>query len=293
MSSSQARPAVLEPRQIGGREVHPIGIGTWGMGGDRFADDTIYADYRYDEREIEAIRYSIGMGQNHIDTAAIYGAGHTEEIVGRALRGMDRERLFIATKVWRSHSLRNAVPHSAEDSLRRLGISQLDLLYIHAPWDAVPSDEYIGGLCDAQAAGLTRAIGVSNFSLEQLEEAIRLSTYPIVANQVHYNLLNHGPVTEDMREFCRKHGITIVAYRPIERRALADRTKSPVVLDIAAEVGCTPAQLSIAWLLAQQGVVTIPKAGQSEHIDENLSALHVRLSEPILRRLDRVARAEE
>ena len=288
MSLSEARPPAPEPKQIGGREVHPIGIGTWGMGGARLADDNIFADYRYDDREIEAIRYSIGMGQNHIDTAAMYGAGHTEEIVGKALRGMDRERLFVATKVWRSHSLRNAVPHSAEDSLRRLGISQLDLLYVHVPWDAIPAAEYIGGLCDAQAAGLTRAIGVSNFSREQLEEAMALSTYPIVANQVHYNLLNHGLVTEEMREFCRQHGITIVAYRPVERRLLADQTESSTILDAAAEVGCTPAQLSIAWLLAQRGVVTIPKAGHPEHVDENLGALHVRLSESIVRRLNRV-----
>ncbi len=288
MNLSEARPPAPEPKQIGGREIHPIGIGTWGMGGDRLADDNIYADYRYDDREIEAIRYSIGMGQNHIDTAAMYGAGHTEEIVGKALRGMDRERLFVATKVWRSHSLRNAVPHSAEDSLRRLGISQLDLLYVHVPWDAIPAAEYIGGLCDAQAAGLTRSIGVSNFAREQLEDAMALSTYPIVANQVHYNLLNHGLVTEEMREFCRQHGITIVAYRPVERRLLADQTESSVILDAAAEVGCTPAQLSIAWLLAQRGVVTIPKAGHPEHVDENLGALHVRLSESILRRLNRV-----
>lgn len=288
MSLSADRPTPLESKRIGGREVHPIGIGTWGMGGDRLSDDNIYADYRYDEREIEAIRYSIGMGQNHIDTAAVYGAGHTEEIVGQAVRGMDRERLFIATKVWRSHSLRNAVPHSAEGSLKRLGLSQLDLLYVHAPWEAIPMPEYIGGLCDAQAAGLTRAIGVSNFTTEQLEQAMSLSTYPIVANQVHYSILNHGPVTDRMCEFCRKHGITIVAYRPVERRLLADRAESSVVLDAAAEVGCTPAQLSIAWLLAGRGVIAIPKATSSEHIDENLGALLVRLSPPLLRRLDRV-----
>jgi diketogulonate reductase-like aldo/keto reductase len=293
MSSSADRPTPLESKRIGTREVHPIGIGTWGMGGDRLDDGNIFADYRYDEREVEAIRYSIAMGQNHIDTAAVYGAGHTEEIVGQALRGSERERLFVATKVWRSHSLRNAVPHSAEESLKRLGISYLDLLYVHAPWDAIPMNEYIGGLCDAQSAGLTRAIGVSNFTTEQLEEAMALSTYPIVANQVHYSILNHGPVTDRMCEFCRNHGIAIVAYRPVEQRLLADRTEVPVVLDAAAEVGCTPAQLALAWLLAQRGVVAIPKATSPEHIDENLGALLVRLSPPMLRRLDQVSGEKE
>jgi diketogulonate reductase-like aldo/keto reductase len=289
MNSSAERPTPLEPKKIGTREVHPLGIGTWGMGGHRLSDGNIYADYRYDEREIEAIRYSIGMGQNHIDTAALYGAGHTEEIVGLAVQGAERQHLFVATKVWRSHSLRNAVPHSAEESLKRLGMSYLDLLYVHAPWDAIPMQEYIGGLCDAQSAGLTRAIGVSNFTTQQLEEAMALSTYPIVANQVHYNILNHGPVTDRMCEFCRKHGIAIVAYRPVEQRLLADRAESPVVLDAAAEVGCTPAQLSLAWLLAQHGVVAIPNATSPEHIDENLGALLVRLPPPMLRRLDQVS----
>ena len=292
MSLTANQPAPPEPKMIGTREVHPIGIGTWGMGGDRLSDDNIYADYRYDDREIEAIRYSLAMGQNHIDTATLYGDGHAEEIVGRAIQGSDRDRLYVATKVWRSHSLRNAVPHSAENSLRRLGISYLDLLYVHAPWDAIPMAEYIAGLCDAQAAGLTRAIGVSNFTTEQLEEAMALSTYPIVANQVEYNILKRGAVTDRMVEFCRKHSITIVAYRPVVRGTLADSAESAIVLDAAAEVGCTPAQLALAWLLSQSGVVAIPKATSSEHIDENLGALLVRLPQPIVRRLDRVARGE-
>lgn len=259
------------------------------MGGERLSDGNIFADYRNDDREVEAIRYSLGLGQNHIDTAAVYGAGHTEEIVGRAIAGEDRDRLFVATKVWRSHSLRHAVPYGAEESLRRLGLTHLDLLYVHALWDAIPLEESVAGLCDAQAAGLTRAIGVSNYSLKELERAMEVSTYPIVANQVHYNLLNHGPVDDSMREYCDRHGITIVAYRPVERRLLADRTNSAEVLDIAAEAGCTPAQLAIAWLIFQRGVVTVPKSGNPSHIDENISALQVRLTDSQLRRLDQLA----
>ncbi len=256
------------------------------MGGDRLEDGNPYADYRYDDREIEAIRYSIGLGQNHVDTAALYGAGHTEEVVGEAISGLDREQLFVATKVWRSHSLRHAVPHSAEESLRKLKLDVLDLLYVHAPWDAIPMGEYIDGLNDALEAGLTKAIAVSNFSSAQLSEAISLSRHPIVANQVHYNVLNRGLVDEAMRGMAAQHGITIVAYRPVERRLLADRASAPAILDAAAQIGCTPAQLAIAWLIDQPNVVTIPKASSPGHVDENLAAMNVRIPDEVRARLD-------
>ncbi|MFW5688842.1 MAG: aldo/keto reductase [Spirochaetota bacterium] len=274
--------------KIAGRSVHPIGIGTWGMGGDRLEDGNIFADYRADAREVEAIRYSVGMGQNHIDTAQLYGAGHTEEIVGAAIADLDRDSLFVATKVWRSHSLRNAVPKAAEESLRKLGLDALDLLYVHAPWDAIPMEEYINGLNDALDAGLTRAIAVSNFTTAQLREAISLSRHPISANQVHYNILERSSVDDEMRALCAQHGITIVAYRPVERRLLADETSSSVVLDAAAEIGCTPAQLAIAWLIGQPHVVTIPKASSPAHVDENLGAMQVTIPPEIRARLDAI-----
>jgi diketogulonate reductase-like aldo/keto reductase len=256
------------------------------MGGDRLEDGNIFADYRNDRREIDAIRYGLAQGQSHIDTAQLYGAGHTEEIVGEAISGFDRERLFVASKVWRSHSLRHAVPKAAEDSLRKLRLSELDLLYVHAPWDAIPMAEYIGGLNDAVDAGLTRSIGVSNFTTEQLSQAIALSKHPVAAIQLHYNLLERRNVDEGMRGLCAQHGITIVAYRPVERRQLADMASAPLILDAAAEVGCTPAQLAIAWLIGQPNVVTIPKASSSEHIDENLAAMHVMIPDRIRERLE-------
>ncbi len=262
------------------------------MGGDRLPDGEIFADYRDDDREIEAIRAAVELGQNHIDTAQLYGAGHTEEIVGEAISGLDREELFIATKVWRSHSLRHAVPHAAEESLRKLRIDVLDLLYVHAPWDSIPMDEYIAGLDDAVDAGLTRAIAVSNFSADQLLTAVRLSRHPIVANQVRYNLLHHGQVDSHMRDICAEHGVTIVAYRPVERRLLADQATSPAVLDIAAEVGCTPAQLAIAWVINQPGVVTIPKASSREHLEENLAATRVQIPGGAQARLDSLGRRD-
>ncbi len=282
----------METKKIAGRAIHPIGIGTWSMGGDRLSDGNPYADYRDDDACVEAIRYSIESGQNHIDTAQLYGAGHTEEIVGEALRGVGgagseyRDRFFVATKVWRSHSLRNAVPKAAEDSLRKMGIDEIDLLYVHAPWDAIEMREYIDGLNDAADAGLTKAIAVSNFSLDQLKAAVELSRRPIAANQVLYNVLDRGPVNAAFLDYCRGHDIAVVAYRPVERRLLADKLESDTVRRIADTHGRPPSQIAIRWLIQQAGVVTIPKAVSREHIDENLGALKFVLTDEEMAALD-------
>ena len=261
-----------------GHPLNPIGVGTWGMGGDRFEDGSLYADYRHDDREIAAIGYSISKGQNHVDTAQLYGSGHTEEIVGNAIKGVERESIYIATKVWRSHSLRHAVPKMAEESIEKLGSVYIDLLYVHAPWDSIEMSEYIGGLNDVVDSGLALTIGVSNFTTSQLEAACRMSKHPIVANQIHYSLLERKSIADGMLEFCRREGITVVAYRPVERKLLADQTKSEELRSLSQRLGHTPAQVAIAWLLCQEGVITIPKASDHDHIDENLGALDVSLS---------------
>jgi diketogulonate reductase-like aldo/keto reductase len=275
-------------KQIGDAEVHPIGIGTWGMGGARWADGAAYADYDNDQREIEAIRYALSRGQNHIDTAQFYGATHTEELVGEAIKGFDRTGLFIASKVWKSHAKRSATPRAVEGMLGRLGIGKLDLLYVHAPWEGVPMETYILGLNDALTAGLTGRIGVSNFTLEQLRQAIRISPNPIVADQVHYNLIERSVATEQLLRFCREEGIAVVAYRPLERRLLADRLREPLLAELAGKYGKTPAQIALAWLIMQEAVLPIPKASQRGHIDENLGSLQVAIQPEDLVRLDRL-----
>lgn len=263
--------------KINGKKIHPIGIGTWAIGGSRFEDGSAFADYDHDDQYIDAIRYSISRGQNHIDTAQIYGVGHTEEIVGRAIRGLKRENLVIASKVNKSHALRSAVPKAAEGMLSRLGIDRLDLLYVHGPWNVLPMKEYIAGVNDALEAGLTDAIGVSNFNAEQLKEALSLTRNPLVANQVHYNLLDRGHVTQDLIDLCLKENILIVAYRPLERKLLADQCANTSILRLADKYKRPVSQIAINWLLAQKNVVVIPKAAMRDHIDENLASLEFTL----------------
>jgi diketogulonate reductase-like aldo/keto reductase len=273
-----------------GDDLNPIGIGTWGMGGDRFEGGDVFADYRYDRREVDAIRYSISKGQNHIDTAQLYGAGHTEEIVGEAIKDIDREALYIATKVWRTHSLRNAIPHMAEESLRKLGTDYIDLLYVHAPWDSIEMSEYISGLNDTIDAGLVREIGVSNFTREQLEKACGMSKHPIAANQVLYNLIERRSIGDGLLEFCIREGIVVVAYRPVERRLLADKTDIVMLKKLSARLGVTVAQLAIAWLVGQENVITIPKSSEKTHIDENLEAMKIPISQTDRELLDSISR---
>jgi len=266
--------------RIGKAKVHPIGIGTWAMGGSRMSDGTIFADYECDQEEAEAIRYAVSLGQNHIDTAQLYGAGHTEEIVGEALRGLNRDELYVATKVWKSHAgSRLAVCRAVEESLRKMGINHVDLIYTHAPYDGIQMETTISGLNDAVEAGLAKDIGVSNYGIEQLQEAVKLSSRPIVANQLLYNILDRGLVTPRMVDFCREQGITIVAYRPVERKLLADKADNPKVKGIASSYKRPVAQIAINWLIGQPGVVTIPKAVARAHILENLGAMEFSLSE--------------
>ena len=280
----------MESRKtVGGVPVHPVGIGTWDMGGGRHTDGTVFADYRYDDREVAAIRHSLAKGQNHIDTAQLYGAGHTEEIVGQAIKDVPRDTIYLASKIWSSHLLRGAVVRQVEDMLKRLGTDYLDLLYVHAPWDIVPMEEYVGGMNDALDKGLVRALGVSNFNLDQLKKAIAISSSPIVANQLLYNIVDRGMVTHKHMRFAEENDVAIVAYRPVERKMLADNTENESVLKIAAKYDRPVSQIAINWLIGQTPVVTIPKASVPSHIDENLGALDFELSPADRATLDEVA----
>lgn len=266
-------------KAIGNFPIHPIGIGTYLMGGGVYPETKqSFADYSTDKNEIEAIRYSIRKGQNHIDGAQFYGAGHTDELIGEAIKGFQREKLFIASKIWKSHALRNAVVPATKDILKRMQVKYLDLLYIHAPFTEVSMYEYIMGLNDALDTGLVKNIGVSNFDLDQLKQAMEISKHPIVANQIRYNVLYKTKAVRELLNFCNVNDILIVAYRPIERRLLADNTVNDVVLQVARKYSKTPAQIALNWLITQKNIVSIPKASRVEHIDENLKATDFELA---------------
>jgi 2,5-diketo-D-gluconate reductase B len=270
-----------------GKSLHPIGIGTWLIGGSfDFDPNDKYKGAKpklgNEAQEIEAIQYSLSKGQNNIDCAELYGGFYTDEVVGRALAGAKREDLYIADKLWKTSVGTGLARGSVVEMLRKLGTDYLDLLYIHAPWEDAPWPEAIPQIDELIDEGVVRGFGVSNFTVENMQEAMKLSKHPIVANQMNYNVLHKEEVDDSFREFCKANDIQIVAYQPVKRKAvLADET----IQRTARHHNATPAQVALAWLLAK-GTLPIPKATQRAHIDENLQAADLQLTHEDIEQLD-------
>ena len=232
-----------------------LGLGTWNLRGEECA---------------RAVASALQLGYRHIDTAAMYG---NEREVGQGLRssGAQRDDVFITTKVWSSDIGAGDLQRSAEASLARLQIPIVDLLLIHWPNPSIPLHESIAALCDAKRRGLTRHVGVSNFSGDLLRQAMAFSSEPIIANQCECHPRNNQA---SLIEECRKHGVAFVSYRPIGKGALAN---DPLLRRIGAARGKTGAQVALRWHI-QRGLVAIPKAAQRRHLEENLAIFDFELS---------------
>ncbi len=270
-----------------GTPLFPIGIGTWNIGGTFTADPSAKykgAEPNYDneEVEIEAIRYSISKGQNHIDCAELYGAFHTDEVVGKAIAGLKREDLYIADKLWKTSVGTGLVRATVEQMLKKLGTDYLDMLYIHAPWEDVNWQEAIPQIDELIDEGIVRDFGVSNFTVANMEQTRKIAKHPIVANQMNYNVLYKNEVNEEFQNYCRENNIQIIAYQPVKRQEVLD---NKVIQDIAKAHNVTAAQVALAWLLAQSAL-PIPKAINKSHIDENIKAVDVQLTEQELNLLN-------
>lgn len=249
-----------------------IGIGTWAMGGE------LEPNFDNDENNIQAIKSAIELGMTHIDTAEIYGGGHSEELVGEAIKGFDRSSLFITTKVAKKNCAYEDVLKAMDESLKRLGTNYVNLYLIHAPNDDVPIAETMRTLDYLVEHGKTKLIGVSNFSVEQMKEAQKYSKNKIAANQIEYNLAvrnneRYTPNSEsEIIPYCQANDIMIIAYRPLDRRGLL-LSENQLLKELAEKYQKTPAQIAINWLISKESVVTIPKSSSTEHMKENLGAL--------------------
>lgn len=261
-----------------GKVVFPVGIGTWGIGGtwDAERDD--------DDAGVAAIRYSVSTGQNHIDTAQAYGAGHTDEVVGKAISTLTREDLFVADKLWETNVAKGTVEPAVQAMLSKLDTDYLDMLYIHKAWDDKPWREAIPQIDELIDKGLVRHFAVSNFALPQLKEAAKLSKHPVAANQIHYSVLHKQELTDEMKRFCEDNGVRIVAYRPLER---GDVFKNRSVQSVAKAHGVSCAEVAIAWLLAQ-GALVVTKSVTEESISQNVAATHLQLTPAELKQLESI-----
>jgi len=272
-----------------GKQLNPIGIGTWNISSVYEANPSekykgTRAVYGNEETEIEALRYSLAKGQNHIDCAELYGAFYTDEVVGRAIARFPREDLFIADKLWKTSVGKGQVRPIVERMLKKLGTDYIDLLYIHAPWEGVAWQEAIPQIDELVDEGIVRYFGVSNFTVENMEETQKIAKHQIVANQMNFNVLYKDEVNQTFLEFCTQHDIQVVAYQPIKRREVLE---NKTVQEIAAAHNATPAQVALAWLV-QVGSLPIPKATNKNHIDENLKAVDVRLTNDEMEKLQLV-----
>lgn len=254
-----------------GTRLPVFGIGTWRMG----------ESARQRRHELEAVRCALDLGYPLIDTAEMYGEGVAEEIVGKALAGR-RRRPFLVSKVYPHNATRGGTVAACERSLKRMGIERIDLYLLH--WrGGVRLAETFEAFLRLREAGKIGDFGVSNFDLGDMEEAARLDKGLTASNQVLYCLSRRGPEF-DLLPWMRQRSMPLMAYSPLDQGRLLGKS---ALKKLAAEVGCTPAQLALAWLLAQPGVVTIPKSSTRERVKENLGALEVTLSRDILAELDR------
>ena len=227
-----------------------------------------------------SVETALEMGYRHIDTAQIYG---NEESVGAGLAAadVDREEIFLATKVWIDDLDHEGVIETTDESLDRLGVDSVDLMYVHWPSRTYDAEETLAAFNELHADGKIDRIGVSNFEPDQLREAIELSDAPIVDNQVECHPLLQQ---DELREVAAEEGVELVAYSPLARGDVFD---VPELQEIADDHDASPAQVSLAWL-RQQGVTAIPKATSEAHIRDNWQSLSLRLSDAEIDRIESI-----
>ncbi len=254
-----------------GKIVPILGQGTWKMGESSAKRSA----------EIAALRLGLDLGMTLIDTAEMYGQGGSEQIVGEAI-GKRRDEVFLVSKVYPQNADRKGVAAACERSLRRLKMDYLDLYLLH--WrGSVPLSETLEGFQALKETGKIRDYGVSNFDRDDMEEAADLpGGKGIATNQVLYNLMRRG-IEWDLLPWCVERSIPIIAYSPIDQGRLPGKLEP-----LAMHRGVSPAQIALAWLLRQEGLIVIPKATNLTHVRENRAALDLTLTVDELAEIDRL-----
>jgi 2,5-diketo-D-gluconate reductase B len=249
-----------------GARIPLLGLGTWDLRGRTCA---------------RVVEQALRLGYRHLDTAGIYD---NEREVGEGLRasGVKRDEVFVTTKVWPSHFAPRELERAAKDSLVRLRLPEVDLLLLHWPNPHIPLSETLGALCKLKRDGLARHIGISNFTVAMIEEAVGLSSEPLVCNQFEVHpFLDQAKVVEA----CRTHGLAVVAYSPIARGQAA---RDPLLTEIGKAHGKTAVQVCLRWLV-QQGIVVIPRTAKVERLTTNAAIFDFTLTDEEMARIRALA----
>ena len=259
-------------RTAGDANIPVLGLGTWQSTGQDCVD---------------VVSKALQMGYEHIDTAQAYD---NEKEVGEGIKqsGVARDKFFLTTKIF-PDDLKfqpEKLKAAAQRSLENLGTDYVDLLLLHWPDDRVPLSETIPALCELQKQGLTKHIGVSNFNIEKIIEAKKYADVPIVVNQVEF----HPFIKQDtLQEFLNNHHILLEAYSPLARGDVFD---NDIMKEIAEKHGVNPAQISLAWILSDKDRVAIPKTANPDHLQGNLDAAKIELSDEEIEKINTLASSD-
>jgi diketogulonate reductase-like aldo/keto reductase len=250
-------PASIPHVESGDARIPALGLGTWQNTGPQCA---------------ETVQAALEMGYRHVDTAQVY---RNESAVGDGIAAadVDRDAIFLTTKVWRTNLRPDDVHRSVRNSLTALGVEAVDLLLVHWPHPLVPISETLGAMTELRSEGLVRHLGVSNFTRAQLAEARRVTEGPLITNQVLYHPYKDQSA---LLSFCTEHNIALTAYSPLARGAvLSDET----LTEIGRRHDKSAAQVALRWLIQKEQVVAIPKASSRPHLAANLDVFDFTLSD--------------
>ncbi len=263
---------------VHGVRLPKIGFGTWNIGGGSRADRS------KDARGLAALRSARELGYTHCDTAEMYAAGHTEDLLGRAIResGVRRESLFITSKVLPEHLRYADVLKACEASLRHLAMDFVDLYLIHWPSGSMKLADTFRALNKLVTDGKIRHLGVSNFDLKLLKVSQELSQTPLLTDQVPYSVTDRTYARNGVLSYCREHKILLTAYSPVDQGRFRP---SKELRAVAQAHTATPQQIALAWLCVQPHVITIPMSQDPEHQRQNLASADIVLTETELAQL--------
>jgi diketogulonate reductase-like aldo/keto reductase len=253
--------------EANGAKIPAIGLGTWELRGRTCA---------------RLVEQALKLGYRHIDTAQAYD---NEREVGEGLRasGVKRHDVFVTTKVWTTHFAPNDLERSTRESLAKLRLAEVDLLLLHWPNPQVPLRETLGALAHVKQLGMSRHIGVSNFTVALIEEAVAACPEPLVCDQIEYH-----PYLDQTKvlQACMRHGMAVVAYSPIAK----GRVKTDKALaEIGGKYRKTAAQVCLRWLV-QQNVAAIPRTSKIERLSENIDIFDFELSDDEMRQISAMSR---